>query len=237
MIAASDCTSRKSLPSGIALKRGAMILLLAAVAGCATTSNKPPESWDGLELRPSKRMDAVYVQPGVQFKAYKSVMIDPLQVSFSKDWDPNRDVRSPSRRLDNDDIAKIRTGLADLFRDVFRKELADGGYALVDAPGPDTLLVMPAIIDLYINAPDRMEAGRVSTYTTDAGHMTLVAELKDSQTGDVIARAVDKRGGQNTGQLTWTNSVTNRADASRAITVWAKALRSALDEMNTGAKP
>jgi hypothetical protein len=167
------------------------LIIATGLAGCATAQNKPAASWDGLELRSGTKLDAVYVQPGVQFKAYKSVQLDPLQVSFAKDWDPNEDVRSPSRRLDKDDIQEIRDGLAEEFRDVFKDELAKGGYTLADSAGPETMRFSPAIIDLYINAPDRMEPGRTRTYTTEAGRMTLVAELRDSVTGDILARAVD----------------------------------------------
>jgi hypothetical protein len=61
--------------------------------------------------------------------------------------------------------------------------------------------------------------------------MTLVAELRDSVTGEILARAVDGRSGRNTGMWTVTNRVTNTADARRAIRVWARALRDALDEV------
>jgi hypothetical protein len=59
--------------------------------------------------------------------------------------------------------------------------------------------------------------------------MTLVAELRDSVTGELLVRVVDARTGRGTGQLTWTNRVTNAADAQVAISVWATALRRALD--------
>jgi len=77
-----------------------------------------------------------------------------------------------------------------------------------------------------------MEPGRVTTYTTDAGRMSLVAEFRDSVTGDILARAVDRKQSRDTGFMQVTNRVTNTAEARRAIDVWAKALRDALDELN-----
>ena len=61
--------------------------------------------------------------------------------------------------------------------------------------------------------------------------MTLVAELRDSVTGEILARAVDARSGRSSGTWTVTNRVTNTADARRAIGIWATALRQGLDEM------
>jgi hypothetical protein len=205
--------------------------LLAAtlVAGCASTQRGPTE-WDGLVRKPGTRLDAVFVRPDVEIPAFRSVMIDPVTVSFASNWDPNARTTSPSRRLDAGDIQAIQDGLATMFRDVFREELARGGYQLVDQPGPDTLRVTPAIVDLFISAPDTMTPGS-RTYTANAGRMTLVVELRDSVTGELLARAVDARGGRNTGTLSVTNRVTNTADARRAIGVWATALRSGLDDL------
>ncbi len=61
--------------------------------------------------------------------------------------------------------------------------------------------------------------------------MTLVAELRDSMTGELLARAVDARGARSSGTWQVTNRVTNTADARRAMGIWATALRQALDEM------
>jgi len=213
---------RKVLPLVLAV--GAL-----ALTGCASTDTVT--EWDGLVRQPSTRLNAVFVKPDAQIVAYRSVMLDPVQVSFDSNWDPNRGTRSMSARLNADDIAAIKSDLADLFRQIFRDELARGGYQLVDQPGPETLRVTPAIINLFINAPDVSAPGRTRTYTADSGRMTLVVELRDSETGTLLARAVDTQTGRGAGMWTITNRVTNTADARRAIGVWASALRRGLDEL------
>jgi hypothetical protein len=206
------------------LAMGAVVL-----SGCASTD--AVTEWDGLVRQPNTRLNAVFVKPDAQVVAYRSVMLDPVQVSFDRNWDPNRGTRSTSARLNADDIASIKSDLAELFREIFRDELARGGYQLVDQPGPETLRVTPAIINLFINAPDTSAPGRTRTYTADSGRMTLVVELRDSETGTLLARAVDTQTGRNAGMWTITNRVTNTADARRAIGVWASALRRGLDEL------
>ena len=215
------------LPTRIA---ALLVLCAAALSGCTTTQNQVTE-WDGLVRRPVSRMDAVFVLPDADITGYTSVMLDPVQVSFARDWDPNRGRRNPASRLNANDIAAIQSGLADMLRESFRAQLEAGGYTIVDQPGPDTLRVTAAIVDLNVTAPDTMTAGRTRTYTTNSGQMTLVAELRDSVTGDLLARAVDTQRGRNTGAMQFTNNVTNTADARRAMGVWANALRQGLDEM------
>ena len=87
---------------------GIAVLLAVAIAGCETTSSssKAPQNWDGLQLVPSKGVDAVYLLPGVQMKVYNSVLLDPVQVAFDKNWDPNDSTRDLSRRLSTEDIEK-----------------------------------------------------------------------------------------------------------------------------------
>jgi predicted small secreted protein len=206
------------------------------LAGCASTRTTGPDEWDGLVRQPGTRLGAVFVRPDAEIVGYRSVKIDPVEVSFARNWDPNRGGRSQLGRLNADDMAAIQTGVADLFRETFRAELERGGFQLVDVAGPDTLRVTAAIVDLYISAPDTMSAGRSRTYTANAGRMTLVAELRDSLTGELLARAVDARSARSTGTWNITNRVTNTADARRAMGIWATALRQGMEEMYGRAK-
>jgi hypothetical protein len=214
-----------------------LFVALTLLAGCATSRPAPPNEWDGLVLRPDTRLRAVFVRPDAEVPAYTSVLLDPLQVSFAANWDPNSNRRGQGRRLDAGDVAAIKDQLADLFRETFRTELARGGYALVDEPGPDTLRVTPAVVDLFVSAPDRASTGSVRTYTASSGRMTLVVELRESVTGELLARAVDAQSGRGFGTMTWSNRTTNIADARRAIGIWATALRQGLDELYGRANP
>ena len=205
-------------------------LAVALVAATSAMADKPPATWDGLELTKRKGLDLVYIRPNVQFKAYKDVSIDELQVAFDKNWDPNEDVRSVSRRLSTEDIEKIRSDMVTEFRKVFVEELGKGGYLVVDKPDDDTLRVSPGLVNVYITAPDRREAGRVTTYTTDAGRMTLVLELRDGPTNQLLARVIDQKA--DTGFAQVSNSVTNTADFRRMVRSWAQRLVKGLDKVN-----
>jgi hypothetical protein len=59
-----------------------------------------------------------------------------------------------------------------------------------------------------------------------------VAELRDSETEQILARVVDSRRASGGGSFQITSSVTNMAAAQQIIARWASMLRQELDEAN-----
>jgi Protein of unknown function (DUF3313) len=203
------------------------LLLFSVTAAAQKKELDEAASYDGLQQVKIKGIDLAYALPGATLAGYKQVMIEPVSVAFAKNWKPT--VTGTSRSLSTDDIEKIRSGVAKVVYDAFIDELKNGGYTIAAGPGPEVLDVRPAIIKLYVSAPDVMTAGRSRTYTTSAGEMTLLAELADSETGQVIARVLDRYEARNTGTFRMTNSVTNSSEVRIAASNWAKILRKALD--------
>jgi hypothetical protein len=114
---------------------------------------------------------------------------------------------------------------------VFTETLNAGGYPVVEDLAEDVLLVRPSIVDLDVNAPDTRGAGRTNSYVRSAGEMTLYIELYDSVTGDLIVKALDRRGDRdNHDMYTWANSATNKMAADRILQGWADVLLDALNE-------
>jgi Protein of unknown function (DUF3313) len=199
---------------------------------------EPPEEIEGGLMRVEKaKLDHVYLLPGASFANYDRVRIDPVDVSFSPNWKPNESRRSPSQKLTADDIDRIRITVAEEFRKSFEKELSSGGYSVVDEDGPDVLRLTPRIVNLYITAPDKPTSGITRTYTTSTGHLTLDLALRDSTTGQYLARAVDTHEGMQSGgfRMQITNSVSNLGTARTAFSKWARALREGLDEAKQAA--
>jgi len=196
----------------------------------------PPSTWDNLVLVRSKRLDLAYLLPGADFRAYNKVMFDPAEVAFKKNWmrDLNSSTRELSKKIDDKEAAKIaeraRTGM----NDIFAKAYVKAGYTVVTHAGPDVLRVSPMVINLYINAPEAltMGGGRSRVYTVDAGEATLVLEVRDSETGAVLGRAVDRRiAGQDRRMVA--SSVSNTADFGMLFRQWADASLKGLQELKT----
>jgi hypothetical protein len=217
-------------------KRVLMVAAVALTLGLSTVAGArepTPDSWDGMPRVKRAGLDAVYLREGASLAKYKKVMLDPVEVSFDKNWDPQRrqtgsNIYGGAGRVD---MEAIRTDLGKLAREATKRELEKkNGYPLVDSIGEDVLRVRARIVDLYINAPDTMTPG-TRNYVVNAGEMTLVADLYDSQTNTLIGHVIDRERGQERGpfDLQIANRVTNTAEADRILTMWAYRLRKALD--------
>lgn len=209
----------------------AAIASLVLLAGPAAVA-KAPVNWDGLVQVKSKRMDLVYLQPGADFRGYTKILLEPTEVSFAKNWrrDYNSSTSSLSSRVSDSDVQQAISKGVQAASDIFAEAWTKGGYTVVNAPGPDVLRVKTGVVNIWVNAPDRPTAGRSYTFSREAGQATLFVEARDSLTGALLGRAVDQRVvGDN--MQAWRTSVSNRADFSDAVQIWAKACVRGMDEL------
>ncbi len=212
--------STKTLLAGIVLA----FLTGLAPATVAIAEDEAQITFDGLVPVENARVAMAYINPEADFSVFRRVAIlDPF-VSFRSNWKRNQN-RSRTRNLRASDVERIKTDVSALFRDVFIERLETAGFEIVTETGEDVLVLRPAIIDLDITAPDLRRGGRSRTYTATGGAATLYIELFDSVSGDILGRAADRqaarRGG---GMMTWSNRVSNRAEARRMFGRWADKL-------------
>jgi len=202
------------------------VLTAALCAACASESRIPDVTHDGLERVEDSRAARAWVKPDVDFSQYTQIGLLDCTVAFRRNWRMNhRDVRTR-------DMERIKTDLADEFRTVFTQELEKNGYPVVDAHGDDVLLIRPEIIDLDVAAPQTSSGGRSDSFTASPGKMTLVIELFDSVSNEILARAIDRRIARNVGNIRWTTSGTNREAARKILRRWANMLVAELNEIH-----
>ncbi len=183
----------------------------------------------GLQPVKVKGLDQAYAKPGASLAPYTKVKLEPVEVSFAKGWNPDK----PGSRfkISEKERRDIADGVARNVTEAFTKTLqAKSVYQVTDADGPDVLRVKARIVDLIINAPDVMTPGTIRTYTMESGSMTLVAELRDSTSGVVLARVADHRESRYNQEFRLTNSVVNDAEVRDVASRWARILRHALDK-------
>jgi len=211
---------------------------LVALAGPVTAQDATPKSTpDGLQLIDDTNLALVYAEPGADMSRYDKLLLDTPYVAFKKNWQREQNRKWQNKRVSTEDMERIKTELAALFMDVFTKTLSDGGYQLVTEAGGDVLLIKPAIVNLDIVAPDIHSPGITHSYSEAAGEMTLYMELYDSVTGDLIARALDRKRDRTTGYFQWRNKVSNRAAANRILQVWADVLKEGLADAGVASRP
>jgi hypothetical protein len=208
-----------------------VVLAFMCPAGFAADEPAPEVTNDGLHLYKQTKERLAYVRPGATFTQYKKVALLDCYVEFSKDWvkNYNRDQRDPSRKIQQSDLDRAKTALQGQFKKIFTEELQkDGRYQVTDSGGPDALVLRPALINIQVNAPDLMSAGRSASYVESAGAMTIYLELWDSTSNTILARVIDgKVDPRLYGQRS--SSVSNQAAAERMLRSWADELRTRLD--------
>lgn len=210
----------------------AVFLAFTVVTAAPALAAKPPQTWDGLIQVKTKGFDLVYLAPGATFTGYTKVKLDPTEVTFEKNWrrDYNSQGLGVSRDISEKDVQKaITQGVAGA-SEIFAEEFNKGGYPVVTEAGPDVLWLRTGVLNVRVSAPDTMDPGRTYSFANDAGEATYFIEVRDSQTGALLGRAVDRRVvGDNTyGQR---NRVTNRMDFRRVVERWAELSLRGLNEL------
>jgi len=210
--------------------------LMGLPALSLAAADAPEISTDGMQLVEKDRRGEIYADPGVNWSVYSKIVLDDATVAFRKNWQRDQN-RNRAARVSTNDMERIKSDLASLFDEVFIKELQDnGGFEIVQEAGEDVLRISPHIVDLDVYAPDTRSSMNSRSYTDSSGRMTLKLELRDSETGDLIAVASDRRESPYRGYAQWTTSVSNKADARRMLQKWAVGLRERLDEATTSSK-
>ena len=203
------------------MKKLALPILVALLAAVPLAAQSV-ENWEGLTKVRSKNADGLWLLPDVDFRSYTKVKLDPTEVAFRRNWQRNYNSSSGRgrRRIDDRQAARIAEAARTGFEEIFANAYREAGYQVVTEDAPDVLRLRTAVLNLFIAAPDPMDAGASRSYSTEAGEATLVLEARDSLTGALLGRAVDQRIAGDTGGLR--NSVTNRADFEDLFRDWAR---------------
>lgn len=221
------------LLTGLMLTSAAAALAQDAAASAPAQQATPsPANWDGLVEVNSRKFEVAFLLPGADFRPYTKVLIDEPEVAFRQNWlrDMNRS-RSTGRRVTDADAQRILDSVGSSTLDIFTRAFTDAGYEVVTRPGPDVLEVRTGIVNLFVNAPDTMSAGRSVTFTANAGEATLVLEARDSLTRALLARVVDRRETQ--GLPGPSNRVTNTSEFRTLATRWARISAQRLGDLKT----
>jgi|TARA_B110000879_G_scaffold27848_1_gene37880 hypothetical protein len=198
--------------------------------------DKPPEtSYDGLLMVKQSKSSIVYSKADVDFSEYDKILLLPSEVAFKKNWrrDYNRSQISTVGRVKESDVTRIKSRVAKLFDETFSDELSSiEGFTLVTEPVPNALILRPSVLDLDVNAPDINSMNRSRGYTRTAGQGTLLLEVYDAISGEILARVVDVRQTRDNGFHSWASKPRNNADAKALVRTWASKLSSKLLEIH-----
>jgi hypothetical protein len=187
---------------------------------------------DGLVRVEKSVVDAAWVKPGFDLTPYKKLMIASGGVSFRKLKPVNEFQARNETNFPVKEENKAR--MSEILKEAFTEELSKlQRYQIVDKPGPDVLLLVGGVIDVVSNVPpdiDSAKFGRGGVYLTSVGEATLVLELRDSESNEILARAADRRAAESPFAFE-VNNVTAWSEVRRLAQAWATTLRKRLEEI------
>jgi hypothetical protein len=202
-------------------------LAATLAAGCA--ADRPPEETtaDGLVRVPSRSVGGVYRAPEATFFQYRRIILEPPSISFIDGWAEKHPKVSPA------EMARIRTDAVQLFRDEFAREFVKrGSYKFADEPAADVLLVVPAIEEFDIKAPEAGDSPGERTYLTARPvTMKVTGDLRDALTGTVVGRVITYHPAEQNpyNELRIANRTSNAHEQRLVFAEWSIVVREAID--------
>ena len=200
-------------------------LLVFSLSGMAMAKDSEPEhSTHGLQLVKKTWRGEFYLDTSADWSKFTKIQLERATVEFRKNWARDQKNRGGNRPTE-ENMGRIKSNLSELLDEVLREELtADGIYTVSDTRGENVMRITPKIIDLNINAPDRMRDYIGSSFADSKGSMTLELEIHDSVSGSLLARMLDSQEDPQKGYLEWTTTGTNLRAARFMFIRWGKKL-------------
>lgn len=210
---------------------GVIFALGALLGACGPQPTQPLSAGDvnieGLQSVTAENFEAAFVRPGVNFSNYNKLLVNELELAF----------RTPDRSqnqfaLGEDQKTRFRAAMAV----AFGEELGQlQNLELVTEPGPDVLGLNVRVQDIVASGPGRRVGamGRASFAVETVGELTLVIELRDAESEEVLIRAFDRRAVEGAAMLSGDSIISTWEGIERLVARWASRTREGLDELVT----
>lgn len=206
---------------------GLCVLIMSQVA-CTSQVAIPDgqeANYEGLVNVRVRSLDIAQVRPDTVFSRYTGVILEPPRLAF----------RAPDRSALQFPLAEDqKQRFHDMLSSAFDSEFAGlRNIELVDQPGEDVLELSVRVENITATVPPRRAGGGIfgSFALVAVGEVTLVLELRDSRTEELLARAVDINAVQGAATLRDDEMVTRWEDIERLCSRWASMARSRLEAL------
>jgi hypothetical protein len=191
--------------------------LILGLAACSLDVQRSGFLGDYSQLKPSPTVEGamVYLNPATPLKNYSKFIVDPVVAHFAPD--------AKGGGID----PKTLDELTDHFHAEMVKALTEGGYAVVNAPGPGVLEIRTAITQIDKTVPVANIHPAMKMSGLGLGGASMEAEGIDTATKTRVFAVTDSQKGSRmdiTGGLQW------YGNAKGVMSDWAKRLVKKLDE-------
>jgi hypothetical protein len=211
----------------------AVVLLVLVLPACAPQPVERLDTaivrLDGLQEISSKSFDTAFVRPGVDFGRYRELLVNESELAF----------RTPDRSKQQFPLSEEQK---ERFRQLLDRQFAEElsaakNFRLTDTPGAETLDLYVRVQDILATVPPRRVGGASwgGIALQARGEATLVIELRDSQSEEVLARVFDRRAVEGMAMAQKQDApITRWEDVETLCKRWATTVRSRLDVLVGG---
>ncbi len=221
------------------MKKFASTIALGALLVAGTAAANEPNvdiSYDGLHRVDSKRFTLVWLDPDADWGRYTKILPGSAIFEFRavKKTPRTTAARMASSQqefyIEDKDHERLKEEVSKVFDDELAK---NERFTHTDTPGEDVLIIRGALHDIVSRVPPEY-VGRSEIYLRSVGEATLIIEIVDAMSGEVLGRVVDRRSAERPGgQMMWSNPVTTWTEVRRLARRWATRLSDGLDEIPT----
>lgn len=208
---------------------------LIAIAGCmsacapqpTTPIDLPDGNSDGLLEVDSKYFSAAFMRPGIDLTDYQELLVAAAELEF----------RVPDKEKQEFPLtADQKESFRQLLDDQFATELAvSSTLQLTGSAGPKVLKLDVLVQDIVAMVPPRSVSSVSNIALQAAADATLVIELSDSESGNILARVYDRRTFEGTAIAQRQDSpLTQWEDVETVCNRWATTVRERLDVVVSG---
>jgi len=216
----------------IPLKLGSLLLVAGLLSACGPQPTKPIDKssfdFEGLQQVPTRNFTAAFGRPGADFTVYDGVIVNDVQLAF----------RTPDRSKNQFAVdEEQKTRFRDVLEQSFVTEFANlRNIKVVDEPGPNVLDLHVRVQDITATLPGRQVGamGRAAFALEAVAEATLVIELHDSQSEEVLVRVFDQRAVEGAAMFQDGETVSRWQEVEQLCERWALRVREGLDVLVSG---
>ena len=139
-------------------------------------------------------MEAAWVRPDLDLSRYSRILLVPTGVQFREV--PNRRYNVLSRGTVTE--FPLDDGKKEWLRGMWRQAVdarfaQEPSYEFYDGVGPDVLVVQGLLVDVVSRIPPDYSVGSGYSFVTNPWSVSVVLELRDGTTAELLARTIDRR--------------------------------------------
>lgn len=202
-----------------------LLVLSLSVLGCAAeppVATSSAVNYEGLAEVRRSHFDVAQLRPDTVFGAYDGVIVSAPELAFKT---PDRTQKQFP--LDEDQKRRFQKVLTEAFSAEFSSLQ---NLEIKERPGPSVLELSVRVENITATVPSGQKAP-IGFALTAFGEATLVLELRDSQSQQILARGVDTSAIEGAALGQDGGVVTRWEDVEKLCSRWASMTRSRLDAL------